>query len=175
MEDAQQQSVSIEPLAWGDIGILHALVEKLRYTKDIGYFEKCFELQDKNKRQVFGIFYDRVPAGYCIYNREPKYGLFQKLRIPEIQDLNVLPQFRKRGLASALILHCENLARSEGYSNMGIGVGLSPSYGAAQRLYVKMGYIPDGNGLTYDRKIMTFGEMRPNDDNMSLMMVKNLG
>ena len=28
-----------------------------------------------------------------------------------------------------------------------IGVGMYPGYGAAQRLYVKRGYVPDGSGL----------------------------
>jgi hypothetical protein len=32
---------------------------------------------------------------------------------------------------------------------VGIGVGLHPSYNAAQRLYVKRGYIPDARGITY--------------------------
>jgi hypothetical protein len=30
----------------------------------------------------------------------------------------------------------------------GIGVGLDASYGAAQRLYARRGYVPDGRGLT---------------------------
>jgi hypothetical protein len=29
----------------------------------------------------------------------------------------------------------------------GIGVGLSGDYGAAQRLYVRHGYVPDGRGV----------------------------
>ena len=57
---------------------------------------------------------------------------------------------------------------------MGIGVGLYTSYGAAQRLYCKMGYVPDGNGVTYDRKLLAAGEFRPLDDQLCLMMIKDL-
>jgi hypothetical protein len=57
---------------------------------------------------------------------------------------------------------------------MGIGVGMPTSYGPAQRLYVKLGYIPDGNGINYDRQSIAFGEFRPVDDDLCLMMVKAL-
>lgn len=173
MEHAQPHSIRVlEP---GEINVLYEFISQLKYAKEIGYFERCFALQVENRRALFGIFVGHELAAYCVYNRAPKYMLFQKLGIPEIQDLNVMTGHRRRGLATALIRYCEALAVKEGFKDMGIGVGLSPSYGAAQRLYAKLGYIPDGNGVTYDRKIMGFGEMRPNDDNMSLMMMKNLG
>ncbi len=39
-------------------------------------------------------------------------------------------------------------ARAEGCSNLGIGFDLCADYGAAQRLYVSLGFAPDGNGVT---------------------------
>ena len=57
---------------------------------------------------------------------------------------------------------------------MGISVALGASYGPAQRLYATLGYMPDGNGVTYDRMAVGFGEMRPVDDDLCLMMVKDL-
>ena len=47
-------------------------------------------------------------------------------------------------------------------------------FGAAQRLYCKLGYIPDGNGVTYDREAVRAGDMRAVDDLLCLMMVKAL-
>jgi hypothetical protein len=44
----------------------------------------------------------------------------------------------------------------------GIGVGMSPDYGAAQRLYVRRGYVPDGNGLT-GRPVRPGAEITVND------------
>jgi len=110
--------------------------------------------------------------GYCVLNWVPKYGPFKKLGIPEIQDLNVLPDYRQRGLATKLIAHCEEVARSKGHEEMGIGVGMNRSFGAAQRLYVKLGYVPDGQGINYDRIPLESGKFCPNDDQLCLMMVK---
>ena len=53
-------------------------------------------------------------------------------------------------------------------------MGLHSSYGAAQRLYIRMGYVPDGAGVFYDNEPVGFGKMRPLDDNYTLKMTKAL-
>ncbi len=150
------------------------MVATLGSNKDTDYFDRNFEEQEAGRRQVYIAEYESQPAGYCILNWQPKYGLYRKLEIPETQDLNVLPGFRRRGIAKAMIAHCEDLARRKGCEMMGISVGLHASYGPAQILYVKLGYIPDGQGITCDRKTVLPGEIKPVDDNLCLMMVKNL-
>ncbi|MBX2834277.1 MAG: GNAT family N-acetyltransferase [Micavibrio sp.] len=142
--------------------------------KDEEHFKQALALQDQGERQVFIISVDGAAAGYTMLSWSPKYPLYRSLGIPEIQDLNIVPDYRRRGLAGGLIAHCEGLVRGRGFEHIGIGVGLDASYGAAQRLYVQMGYVPDGNGVTYDRVNVRFGEMRPIDDDLSLMMVKGL-
>ena len=57
---------------------------------------------------------------------------------------------------------------------MGLAVGLHRSYGAAQRLYARLGYMPDGYGVTYDREAVVPGDFRAVDDELCLMMVKTL-
>ncbi len=42
-----------------------------------------------------------------------------------------------------MIRECERIVRHKGHPH---GFGLTPDYGAAQRLYPKLGYIPDGRG-----------------------------
>jgi hypothetical protein len=55
-----------------------------------------------------------------------------------------------------------------------LGVGLHSGYGAAQRIYVKRGYIPDGNGAWYQ------GKQHPQyapcvlDDDLIIYMSKRL-
>lgn len=39
-------------------------------------------------------------------------------------------------------------------------------------MYVKRGYLPDGNGLYYDGEIATPYEVYPNDDDLSLKFFK---
>jgi GNAT superfamily N-acetyltransferase len=107
-------------------------------------------------------------------NRAPQYAFYRLYGIPEIQDINIVPEKRRQGMASDIIKHCEALALAEGCAQIGISFGLHSSFGAAQRLYIKLGYIPDGFGAMYDRKSVGFAEYKPMDDALCLMLVKNL-
>jgi GNAT superfamily N-acetyltransferase len=150
------------------------MASKMRLAKEPGYFERNFEEQNAGRREIYIASYEGTAAGYCILNWEPKYYFFKKQGIPETQDLNVLPDLRKRGIATAMIAHCETRAREKGCGQMGISVGLHGAYGPAQILYVKLGYIPDGQGVTCDRRLVSSGEFKAVDDNLCLMMVKSL-
>ncbi len=112
--------------------------------------------------------------GYALYVQRPRYAPFLRLNIPEIQDVNVHPDHRGQGIATALIAACEKRAREDGHATIGLGVGLDARYGPAQRLYGKLGYLPDGAGLVYDAEPVAFGAARPNDDDLCLMMIKEL-
>lgn len=173
--EIQSEDLIIHKAARADLPRLDLMVTGMGVSKDIGYFERQFSYQDQGERQVFIATQGGLDAGYCILNWDPKYALFRKLSIPEIQDLNVLPHFRRQGIAKAVIAHCEDLARERGLSQMGISVSVAPNFGPAQILYMRLGYVPDGNGVTYDRALTAPGEFRPLDDQLCLMMVKDLG
>ncbi len=170
----QDGAISIKQAGDGELSGLWALINDLGLARDVDYFEQNLALQAEGGRQILIVSFDGYVAGYCILNWEPKYNLFKKLGIAEIQDLNILPRFRKKGIGSALIKYCEDQAKLRGLDDIGIAVGLNSSFGAAQRLYVRLGYVPDGNGATYDRKPVQAGESKPVDDDLCLMMVKNL-
>jgi len=110
-------------------------------------------------------------GGYYL-NWDPKYHLYRRMGMPELQDLRVLQSNRRHGIATALIQAGEEIARGQGRTGLGISVGLHAEFGAAQRLYVRLGYIPDGLGVTYDREVVPAGEKRPIDDDLALMMLK---
>jgi ribosomal protein S18 acetylase RimI-like enzyme len=112
-------------------------------------------------------------AGYVTINRQPTYPAFSELHIPEIQDLNVLPAFRRRGVASRLLDVAE--ARVAQHSPVvGIGVGLHSGYNAAQQLYGLRGYIPDGRGVTYrDQYVGEYVQISLDDD-LVLHLTKQL-
>ncbi len=63
---------------------------------------------------------------------------------------------------------------AERYPIVGIGVGMDPDYGAAQRLYVNRGYIPDGRGLVSHGRPVTHGQTVPIDDGLALYFTKQL-
>lgn len=169
-----QKKAEIRVAGRKDLQPLHEILAALRQSKDTDYFEQQLALCEAGSRAVLIASVDGADAGYCILNWRPKYGFFKANNIPEIQDLNVLRDFRRQGIATQMIGYCENMAVKKGYGTMGISFGLDASFGAAQRLYVKLGYIPDGHGVTYDRKVVTAGEFKPVDDQLCLMMVKNL-
>ena len=59
-------------------------------------------------------------------------------------------------------------------STAGIGVAPHPGYNAAQRLYGKRGYIPDGLGITCDDHFLQEGAPIALDDQLVLHLIKRL-
>jgi GNAT superfamily N-acetyltransferase len=59
---------------------------------------------------------------------------------PEIRDLAVAPQARRRGVGSALIDALEREAIEAGFDRIGLMVGLDDDYAAARAVYERRGY-----------------------------------
>jgi GNAT superfamily N-acetyltransferase len=104
---------------------------------------------------------------------EPTYPPFRQAGIPEIQDVNVAPPYRRRGVASAILDRAEQLAASRA-AVVGIGFGLHPGYRAAQRLYVRRGYVPDGQGVFCRGRFLEENETIVLDDGPVLYLTKDL-
>ena len=112
--------------------------------------------------------------GHCKVIWLPDYPGFRERGIPEIQDLNVIRSRRRKGLASRLLGTAEELiSRRADYA--GIGFGLHADYGAAQRLYIQRGYVPDGRGVHYRDQPLQPGASVTVDDGLALYLVKKLG
>jgi len=101
------------------------------------------------------------------------YEPFRTANIQEVADFNVLPHYRRRKIGTGLMdaVEATILQRS---TMAGIGVGMYPDYGAAQRLYVLRGYVPDGRGLSYHNRTLQYGEPVLNDDDLVLYFTKQL-
>jgi len=94
--------------------------------------------------------------------------------IPEIQDFNVVPARRRQGIGTALLDAAEACAATRS-AVVGIGVGMTANYGAAQIMYVKRGYVPDGRGLaTHHRPVRYYGESVFVDDDLVLYFTRTL-
>ncbi|MBU6475593.1 MAG: GNAT family N-acetyltransferase [Alphaproteobacteria bacterium] len=133
-----------------DIAGLLRVAEDMEAVNEPGYFERCLAEQAEKKRTVHVAEAGGRLVGYAQLVWVPAYSTFRRLDIPEIQDLNVIPDMRGQGIGGRLIDVCETAARAAGKTEMGISVGLTQSFGPAQRLYVKKGYVPDGTGMCYD-------------------------
>lgn len=152
----------------------------LRIAADVGawheggYFERCLSEQQTEKRVILVAESGDALMGYAQLVWSPEYPPFKRLGIPEIQDLNVVPLVRRQGLGGRLVAACEELVRMSCKQEIGIAVGLDSSFGAAQRLYVKKGYVPDGAGVCYDDVPSRAGELRPVDGQLTLKFIKTL-
>ena len=112
-------------------------------------------------------------AGYNnVYINAPG-GPFGNQGYPEIVDFGVLEKYRCKGIGSKLMDVAEKIA-SEYADMVYLGVGLYSSYGSAQRMYVKRGYIPDGSGVWYGDKVCEPYAECVNDDDLNLYLSKRL-
>ena len=62
------------------------------------------------------------------------------LGVPEIQDVFVLPEWRRRGIASQLTLAAEDEARARGWASISLSASQEGN-DAARHLYAKLGYV----------------------------------
>ena len=122
---------------------------------------------------AFAAVWDGKPVGYVSVYDGAIHGPYAGMGYPEIVDFNVLEVYRCRGIGSALLDACEAFA-AQTSDTVTLGVGLHSGYGAAQRLYVKRGYIPDGSGVWSDRKIAEPYGTVENGDDLVLYMAKSL-
>ena len=106
-------------------------------------------------------------------NWAPPYAGLSEQNIPEVQDLNVIPPFRRRGIATQLLDRAEKEVALRS-TVVAIAVGLHPGYNAAQRLYVKRGYIPDGRGVTYRGRYVEEGMPVVMDDDLLLHLTRRI-
>lgn len=130
--------------------------------------------QRTGTRSVRVIEIDNQVIGIATLKYISDYPSFKVNKIPEINDLLIAQPFRRQGFGRALIEALEIIAKEKGYKIIGLGVGLYQDYGSAQRLYFKLGYIPDGFGITYKEHFVVPGNKYPIDDELILWFTKPL-
>ncbi len=93
---------------------------------------------------------------------------------PIIVDFGVLQRFQRRGIGSRLMDVAEQLAAQHA-DTVCLGIGLSREYGAAQRIYARRGYIPDGSGVWYRNvQCVQYETVCTVDDDLVLYLSKDL-
>jgi len=130
--------------------------------------------QNQQLREVLLADTSDAIVGYASLAWVSQNLTFREAGIPEIQDLVVAEAYRNAGLGTRMIRTLEERARVAGHSHVGIGVGLYRDYGAAQRLYSKLGYVLDGSGVSYKNAGVEAGSMVRVDDDLVIWMVKLL-
>lgn len=134
----------IRQMEEGDIDLLAKAFHPLNKPRD--QFELFWKEHQTGNRVTFVAAADEATVGYTNLIWESDYKPFQEMGIPEISNMHILDEFQKQGIGTALIKEAEKISLSQGKAEIGIGFGLTPDYGIAQRLYPKLGYTPDGRG-----------------------------
>ncbi|MBD3922288.1 GNAT family N-acetyltransferase [Paenibacillus sp. PR3] len=149
------------------------LTKQLSDMRPREYWEQCLQEIAENKRVTVIAKIDDTIVGYGHLLMNSYYPYFAEHNIPEINDMGVVPDYRRRGIANLMMDELENTARQRG-SRVGIGVGLYRDYGNAQRIYCKRGYVLDGRGIQYANQDVEPGSMVRVDDDLLLYLIKEL-
>jgi GNAT superfamily N-acetyltransferase len=165
--------LQITPLRPDDPPVFEAAFDAIGWHKPAAQYLRYLDEQTADQRPVLVARVDGVFAGYVTVVWEPGYEAFREAKIPEIQDFNVLPRFRRQGIGSALMDAAEALIATRS-ATAGIGVGLYPDYGPAQRLYVLRGYVPDGRGIASETVPVKPGQVVRVDDELALYFTREV-
>ena len=169
----QNTTPLIRPLESNDIAVIAEAFRELGWNKPASQYQRYLAQQELGVRDVYVAFVDGQFAGYLTICWESSYRPFLVHSIPEIVDFNVLPKFRRMRIGTQLMDRAEvEIARVSPVA--GIGVGMTADYGAAQKLYIHRGYIPDGRGLHWRDHHVQYHEDVVVDDDLALYLTKEL-
>ncbi|HEY3289555.1 MAG TPA: GNAT family N-acetyltransferase, partial [Anaerolineae bacterium] len=162
----QMEVLGLERVAWIDQQFVVGI-----HRKPAGYFAACMAAQTRDELVLLLARESERLLGYLKVVWQPGYLPFREQGIPEVQDLNVMPHAKRHGVASRLMDRAEALIATRS-AIAGIGVGLHPGYGPAQRMYVLRGYVPDGLPLTYNGTAVSERQTVVLDDDLVLHLTK---
>ncbi|MBP1043086.1 GNAT family N-acetyltransferase [Vagococcus sp. BWB3-3] len=141
------------------------------WEKPVDIFQMYYDEQQKQQRIVLVAMDNHGLIGYVTVVPSAKAGPF--FGLPEIKDFNVLEKYQGLGYGRALLAAAETqIARMSDVAT--IGVGLHSGYGAAQMMYIRSGYVPDGGGVWYRDQLLGQNQPCLNDDDLVLYFSKNL-
>lgn len=163
--------ILIRPMQWDDIEkMLNNFIEQ-GWSKPKEVLEKYLAGQADNTLYVFIAEYKNDVAGYVVLYPYAKNGAFANKNIPDISDFNVYTKYQRKGIGKLILDAAEGKA-AQISNSVSLGVGLHPGYGAAQRIYIKRGYVPDGSGIWYNNSLLPQNAPCENNDDLVLYMLK---
>ncbi len=169
----KDEKLSIRSMVPEDAKVYFDTYMSYGWHPQIETYENYYKEQENGERMVFVAEYEGKVCGICTLVLHPKESPFAGKGYPEIVDLGVFFHIHKQGIGGKLL----DVAEAEAVKisdTVFLAVGCHSGYGAAQRIYVKRGYIPDGSGVWYQGKQLEQYAPCVNDDDLLLFMSKKL-
>jgi GNAT superfamily N-acetyltransferase len=166
-------NLSIRKLRDSDGEIISSAFREIKWNKPVSQYRRYYKEQKAGKRLVLVAFIERKFVGYLTIVWKSDYLPFRKAGAPEIVDLNVLPEYQGRKIGTKLMDAAEEII-SKKLKLVGISVGLAPGYNAAQRMYVRRGFVPNGLGIQYNNRPVRYGQKIIVNDSLVLFFTKQL-
>ena len=170
----QDEDVLIRNMEEPDAQIFFDEYTAQGWHPEIAYYQMRMREQAEGKCIALTAVYRGYPAGAVYVYLTVKEGPFQGKGWPMIVDFSVLQKYQRKGIGSRLMDTAEQIA-GQYADTVCLGVGLCGSYGSAQRMYAKRGYIPDGSGVWYqDKPCVQYETVCTVDDDLVLYLYKKL-
>lgn len=168
-----KDKITLRKIKSSDCEDIHMAFHEQGWDKPASLYQTYCTYQESKVRDIIIAEYQNIFAGYLTIQWTSHYLPFKEKGIPEIVDFNVLMKFQRLGIGTCLMNEAEN--RIKKISDFaGLGFGIISDYGAAQILYIKRGYIPDGKGLVKDFQSVGFGDIITVDHSLALYHIKKL-
>ena len=165
-------NIVVRIMDYDDIPLI-CKADKDESESNIIYLKNQLDNQKKQECSALLALYNGEIAGYVFLYYKCRWGGLANCDLPCVIDLIVFEKYRKNRIATALMDTAEIIAKNHS-NKVYLDVCLNSEYGPAQRLYVKRGYVPDGNGVYYEEKICETNAICKNDDELTLCLVKEL-
>ena len=169
-----QEKTTYRYLANEDIDIIINNFLGQGWHKERKTIENYILDQEKGNSIVIVAEIENDIAGYITLIPEAQDAItFVNKKIPEIKDFVVFEKYQSQGIGNKLLELIETEAANVA-NEVCLGVGLHSGYGAAQRLYIKRGFIPDGTGIWSGNELALPYSMIKNDDELVMFLSKKL-
>ena len=133
-------------------------------------FNTLYARQRLKKANVYVAEFEGKLLGYIVVSYETTV---KGEVLVHIEDLFVLPLFRKCGVGKSILDYAEREIMRR-YDKAHASIGIGSKFGAAQRLFVKNGYIPDGMGARFNGRVLPDGAQATNIRSLCLKYTKEL-
>ena len=167
------KKVIVRPMKETDVEILLRNYVEQGWSKSREVLEDYLSRQNDNTLFMFMAEIDDDVAGFVVLYEDTTVGPFANEKIPLISDFIVFKKFQRQGIGNMILDAAEEKAATLS-DKIQLGVGMHGGYGAAQRIYVKRGYIPDGSGVWYRDSRLEEGADCKNDDDLIMHFIKKL-